>query len=200
MGWETRVRGGGGNFGIVTGFTFRTSPVSTVATYSVQWPWESAAAALQAWQAWAPVAPDELFSVFRLQATGAKGPAERPRVASTGQLFGSEAELRSLLAPLTDAAEPSLLNVTSRSYIQAVRHRSSAVDGHGGGREAACEQGFFPAVGFGAVCLRRPVAGRGCQAGSRAVIRGGGSTSRAARMACWASVGWVVCWTAPAAP
>lgn len=32
------------------------------------------------------------------------------------------------------------------------------------------------------------------------MIRGGGSVSRAARIARWMSVGWVVCWTVPASP
>ena len=66
--WACRG-GGGGNFGIVTSFTFKTHPISTVATYYVEWPWNQALQAVQAWQAFAPTAPDALFSVCDLEAT-----------------------------------------------------------------------------------------------------------------------------------
>ena len=50
------LRGGvGGNFGIVTDLTFRVHPVNEVATFRVQWPWEQAAIAVDAWQAFAPL-------------------------------------------------------------------------------------------------------------------------------------------------
>ena len=41
--WASRG-GGGGNFGIATELTFATHPVSNVAVYSLEWPWEQAAA------------------------------------------------------------------------------------------------------------------------------------------------------------
>ena len=66
--WASRG-GGGGNFGIVTELTFATHPVSTVSTYSIEWPWAQAATALAAWQQFAPHAPDALFSVLDLIAT-----------------------------------------------------------------------------------------------------------------------------------
>ena len=51
--WALRG-GGGGNFGIVTRFLFRTHPVGQVATYSLEWPWSDAAKVVQAWQKLAP--------------------------------------------------------------------------------------------------------------------------------------------------
>jgi FAD binding domain/Berberine and berberine like len=116
--WACRG-GGGGNFGVVTDFTFMTYPVSNVTTYTASWSWEHAAAVVDAWQRFAPDAPDELFSVCRLE-TASGGPS----VGSSGQFFGSESELRSLLAPLVAAAEPSQLSVTERSFIQAVSYFS----------------------------------------------------------------------------
>jgi FAD/FMN-containing dehydrogenase len=121
--WACRG-GGGGSFGVVTAFEFVTFPVSTVTTYTASWPWERAAAVVDAWQRFAPEAPDELFSVCRLE-TAAGG----PRVGSSGQFFGSEAGLRTLLAPLLAVGDPTTLSVAARSFIQAVRYFSG-----GGGR------------------------------------------------------------------
>ena len=51
--WALRG-GGGGNFGIVTRFVFRTNPAAGVSTYSMEWPWSDAKQVVQAWQAFAP--------------------------------------------------------------------------------------------------------------------------------------------------
>jgi FAD/FMN-containing dehydrogenase len=118
--WACRG-GGGGNFGVVTGFVFKTHPVSTVTTYNASWPWRRAGRVVDAWQRWAPEAPDELFSVCRLQ-TGTGGPA----VGSSGQFYGPETELRSLLAPLLAAGEPTRLSVKERSFIEAVHYFSGS--------------------------------------------------------------------------
>ena len=122
--WACRG-GGGGNFGVVTGFVFKSHPVSTVTTYNASWPWKRAGRVVDAWQRWAPDAPDELFSVCRLQ-TAAGGAA----VGSSGQFYGSETQLRSLLAPLLAAGEPTHLSVTERPFIEAV-HYFSGVSGRG---------------------------------------------------------------------
>jgi FAD/FMN-containing dehydrogenase len=107
--WACRG-GGGGNFGVATSFRFRVHPVGRVATYRVDWAPSDARAALAAWQDWAPHAPDDLFSVFSLSPT---------RASSSGQLVGSGARLRSLLAPLAAAGTPTRVAVTERSYMDA---------------------------------------------------------------------------------
>jgi FAD/FMN-containing dehydrogenase len=111
--WACRG-GGGGNFGVVTSFTFRAHPVSTVTTYRIDWPWTDARAAVDAWQRFAPHAPDGLFSVLTLSSGGGG-----TRVASSGQFFGTEAELRLLLAPLANAGRPSRVAVRSRTFMDA---------------------------------------------------------------------------------
>jgi FAD/FMN-containing dehydrogenase len=116
--WALRG-GGGGNFGVVTRFVFRTHAVDKVVTYSLEWPWPDANQVVQAWQSLAPHAPDGLFSVLNLNALA--GSTAAPRITSAGQFFGTEARLRTLLAPLAGAGTPSRFTVTTRTYLDAQR-------------------------------------------------------------------------------
>jgi FAD/FMN-containing dehydrogenase len=114
--WACRG-GGGGNFGIATRFTFATHPVDTVTIYRAGWDWASAASVVRAWQAWAPTAPDALFSLLDLEARDSGD----TRVGSSGQLFGSAAELQALLAPLHAAgAPPANLEIRTLPYLDAM--------------------------------------------------------------------------------
>ena len=112
--WALRG-GGGGNFGIVTRLLFRTHPVGQVATFTLEWPWADAKKVVQAWQRFAPHAPDGMFSVLNLNAAA----GGRARITSAGQLIGSVDRLRELLKPLTTVATPTRFAVTSRSYMDA---------------------------------------------------------------------------------
>ena len=114
--WACRG-GGGGNFGIATRFTFTTHPVSTVATFRAVWSWSDAARVVDAWQRWAPGAPDDLFSILSVEATDSGG----TRIGSSGQLFGTVAELQTLLAPFFAAgATPQSLDVRTQTYLGAM--------------------------------------------------------------------------------
>ena len=116
--WALRG-GGGGNFGVVTRLVFRTHPVDNVVTYSLEWPWPDAKQVVGAWQSFAPHAPDGLFSVLNLNALA--GSTAAPRITSAGQFFGTEARLRTLLAPLAAAGTPTRFTVTTRTYLDAQR-------------------------------------------------------------------------------
>ena len=100
--WALRG-GGGGNFGVVTEFTFRIHPLPKAASYFfVNWPWSSASAALDAWQQWAPHARDQLTSIFHLNAGSGNS------VDVSGQYMGRASDLSSLLAPLRSAPGASI--------------------------------------------------------------------------------------------
>src|SRR6266567_2999968 len=96
--WALRG-GGGGNFGVVTSFTFQAHPVSTLSIFTLNWPWSSAADMVDAWQNWAPQAPDELWSNCLLLGTGDKSSSPTARV--NGVYVGHVASLNSLLRQLT---------------------------------------------------------------------------------------------------
>ena len=60
------LRGGGGNFGVVTALEFDLFPLAEVYAGVLFFPFERAAEVLQAWHRWTADAPDEVTSVGRL--------------------------------------------------------------------------------------------------------------------------------------
>jgi len=58
------LRGGGGNFGVVTRFGFRLSPIPTVVAGPMLWTLDRAADVLKAYRDFLPSAPDELNAWF----------------------------------------------------------------------------------------------------------------------------------------
>jgi FAD/FMN-containing dehydrogenase len=61
------IRGGGGNFGVVTSFTFRLHPIHTVLAGPMFWPIESANEVLARFQDFLATAPEEISGFFTFQ-------------------------------------------------------------------------------------------------------------------------------------
>ena len=112
--------GGGGNFGVVTSFTFTTHPIPEVALFTLEWPWGDAAAALDAWLRWMPTTPNELWSNCQLYSNGSAGGG---LLKITGVFVGTtSACASSSLAPLLAAvgSTPSDRFVGPESYLNAM--------------------------------------------------------------------------------
>ncbi len=111
--WALRG-GGGGNFGIVTSFTFRTVPSRTLTNFALNFPPAVLADLIAAWQEWQPEMPDELWSGMGLGA----------EVAYCGGCFvGRATEVNPLLDDLVRrvGTAPIKREVTEEGHLATMR-------------------------------------------------------------------------------
>lgn len=117
--WACRG-GGGGNFGVVTSFTFTVHPIPTVTLFTLEWSWSEAASVLDSWLRWMPTTPDELWSNCQLASNGNGDGGGILKV--TGVFAGSTAACAGALAPLLAAvgATPTYRFVGPEDYMRAM--------------------------------------------------------------------------------
>jgi FAD/FMN-containing dehydrogenase len=60
------LRGGGGNFGVVTAMEIALHPIRELYAGAMFWPWERSSEVLHAWREWTLTAPDEVTSSARI--------------------------------------------------------------------------------------------------------------------------------------
>ncbi|GAA4095723.1 FAD-binding oxidoreductase [Streptomyces hundungensis] len=106
--WALRGAGNG-NFGVVTGLTFRTHEAPQGVTAYLTWPWRQAQAVIEAWQEWGPDQADEIWSAAHL-AGGAGG--GNPTLTVSAFSLGSYGELQNALDRLADRAGASASSVS----------------------------------------------------------------------------------------
>jgi hypothetical protein len=109
------IRGGGGNFGVVTSFLFRLHEVGTVVAGPTFWPVELAAEVLSAYREFLPSAPRELngFFAFHTVPPAPPFPEEIHLRKVCGVVWcyvGSEQAAAKAMAPLLDELPDPLLH------------------------------------------------------------------------------------------
>lgn len=113
------VRGGGGNFGVVTSFEFRLHPMQrTVLGGRILFPISRAADVLTVFGEYGPEAPDEL----QLDLVMAQPPGEAPGVAGFGVCYSGEpGRADRALAPVRALGNPIVDDVTGVDYVALQR-------------------------------------------------------------------------------
>jgi hypothetical protein len=109
------IRGGGGNFGVVTSFVFRLHEVGTVIAGPTFWPVEQGAEVLSVYRDFLPSAPRELngFFAFHTVPPGPPFPEEIHLRKVCGVVWcyvGTEEDAAAAMAPLLNALPEPLLH------------------------------------------------------------------------------------------
>jgi len=116
--WACRG-GGGGNFGVVTSFTFGTHPAGEIVLFFLSWPWSQAARVISAWQSWAPHAPDALWSNLHLAAApGGSVPTIEVGGTYLGSISAAAAQLEKLYAAA--GSHPSSPFMETTTWLHAM--------------------------------------------------------------------------------
>jgi FAD/FMN-containing dehydrogenase len=115
------LRGGGGNFGIVTEFVFRLHPVGTRAlSVELDFPAEDGAAVLAGWRDLAPSAPRQ--ATFTANVGGG--------VVTVGYVWVGDPDAgRQLTTRLRSLGRPSAERVEDLSYLE-LQTRDDSIEGH----------------------------------------------------------------------
>jgi FAD/FMN-containing dehydrogenase len=111
--WALRGAGAG-QFGVVARFVFRTVPAQELTCFRLGWPLTAANAVLEAWQAWAPEAPNELAASLLLNTFS---DVDRPpAVTLFGASLGTKSETASLVDQLAVRARADPVSTRSSSF------------------------------------------------------------------------------------
>src|SRR5713226_477805 len=108
------LRGGGGNFGVVTSFEYRVHPVGPVLAGMVLHPMAKAREVLRFYRDYARTCPDEL-TAFAALMTSHEGD---PVVAIVVGYIGDLAEGEALVMPVRKFGSPLVDTIAAMSYIQ----------------------------------------------------------------------------------
>jgi len=112
--WAIRG-GGGGNFGIITSYTFKVRPAPPqVGIFQIIWPWEQLDEVIDAWQKWAPSVDVRLGTILEVFSK------TNGLLRSQGIFLGPAAELRELVRPLRDVGSPITVLIEEVTLLEAI--------------------------------------------------------------------------------
>lgn len=111
------LRGGGGNFGVVTSFEFQLHEVGPILTGQLAHRWSDARAALRYFRDFVAQAPDNLV-IYQSLGTDDAG---QPEMYMRSMYIGPVAEGLSVVAPLRGFGSPVLNDFKPRSYVDVQR-------------------------------------------------------------------------------
>lgn len=119
--WALRGAGGG-HFGVLTSLVFRALTAPAATAFHLTWPPADASALVEAWQAWAPDAPDELAASLLL--TAPSDPDELPVVNVFGAMLGTQSDTEEMLEELVTraSADPASAFYDHASYRETKRY------------------------------------------------------------------------------
>lgn len=132
--WALRGAGGG-QFGVVTSLEFRTVPSPVCTAFDLVWDFHHAAEIIDAWQSWAPDAPDALVAGLLVNAPS--DPGAVPRVTAFGAMLGARPDADLLLDELVSrvAATPRSDWRAEQDWLATKRVLVERAPGDGDGDE-----------------------------------------------------------------
>jgi FAD/FMN-containing dehydrogenase len=144
--WALRGAGGG-HFGVVTSFAFRTVPADDVTCFKLVWPYTYAVAAIDVWQTWAPSAADEVAASLLLNASG---DLDEPVVTLFGAMLAGKRETESWVEKLVVrvGSGPESADLQQMTHSAAKRYLAEHAPGAEGTDETSPADPSQPSMMF----------------------------------------------------
>jgi FAD/FMN-containing dehydrogenase len=112
--WAIRG-GGGGNFGIITSYTFKILPApAKIGIFKIIWPWEQLEKVIDIWQRWSPSVDERLGTILEIYSK------RNGLLRSQGLFLGSKAELEKLIKPLVAVGSPLDVFIDEVTLLEAI--------------------------------------------------------------------------------